>query len=148
MFVNQTSGCCTLCLHFTHLFNTSPTAWYVFIAFLCQKLRSCHIHFLFFNGSLSNFRTTCILQPPDLYKHIQNISSSSFVEALAYDSVWALALGLNMTVNMINNNNTLDCGQSPVPLEQFTYGNSSTSCFIRHSLSRTNFTGVSVSCWI
>ena len=102
----------------------------------------------FFNISLSNFRTTCILQPPDLYKHIQNISSSSFVEALAYDSVWALALGLNMTVNMINNNDTLDCGQSPVPLEQFTYGNSSTSCFIRHSLSRTNFTGVSVSCWI
>ena len=76
---------------------------------------------------------------------LDRISSSSFVEVMAYDSVWTLALALNMTMNMINTNNTLDCGPSPVPLEEFSYGNSSTACLIRHSLSNTNFTGLSVS---
>ena len=72
-------------------------------------------------------------------------SSRPFVETLAYDSVWTLALALNKTINMINTNDTLDCGPSPVPLEEFSYGNSSTGCLIRHSLSETNFTGLSVS---
>lgn len=67
-----------------------------------------------------------------------------FVETLAYDSVWTLALALNRTMNMINTNNTLDCGTSSLPLEQFSYSNSSTACLIRHSLRKTNFTGLSV----
>ena len=67
------------------------------------------------------------------------------METLAYDSVWTLALALNRTMNMINTNDTLDCGPSPVPLEEFSYGNSSTACLIRHTLSETNFTGISVS---
>ena len=73
-----------------------------------------------------------------------------FVETLAYDSAWTLALALNKTMNMINTNDTLDCGPSPVPLEEFSYGNSSTACLIRHSLelSGTNFTGMSVSVYM
>ena len=86
----------------------------------------------------------CLQTEDERYK-LQKISSSPFVETLAYDSVWTLALALNRTMNMINTNTTLDCGPSPVPLEEFSYGNSSTACLIRHSLSNTNFTGLSVS---
>ena len=67
-----------------------------------------------------------------------------FVEMLAYDSVWALALALNRTMNAISNNDTLDCGAPSLPLHQFSYGNSSTACIIRHSLRMTNFPGLSV----
>ena len=63
---------------------------------------------------------------------------------LAYDSVWTLALALNRTMNAISNNDTLDCGAPSLPLHQFSYGNSSTACIIRHSLRMTNFTGLSV----
>ena len=63
---------------------------------------------------------------------------------LAYDSVWTLALALNRTMNAISNNDTLDCGAPSLPLHQFSYGNSSTACIIRHSLHMTNFTGLSV----
>ena len=78
-------------------------------------------------------------------QYLQRTSSRPFVETLAYDSVWTLAFALNRTMNMININDTLDCGPSPVPLEEFSYGNSSTACLIRRSLSATNFTGLSVS---
>ena len=86
----------------------------------------------------------CLQTENESYK-LQKTSSSPFAETLAYDSVWTLALALNRTMNMINTNDTLDCGPSPVPLEEFSYGNSSTACLIRHSLSNTNFTGLSVS---
>ena len=81
---------------------------------------------------------------------ISNTDSSnrSFTDALTHDSVWTLALALNRTMNMINTNDTLDCGPSPVPLEEFSYGNSSTACLIRHSLSEINFTGISVSAYM
>ena len=85
------------------------------------------------------------MQILDSSQVLQNTSSSPFVETLAYDSVWTLTLALNRTMNMINTNDTLDCGPSPVPLEEFSYGNSSTACLIRNSLSNTNFTGLSVS---
>ena len=85
------------------------------------------------------------LQTPGEAEELQKASSNSFVQILAYDSVWTLALALNKTMNMINTNNTLDGGSSLVPLEGFSYGNSSAACLIRHSLSNTNFTGLSVS---
>ena len=83
-----------------------------------------------------------------LYHLLQGTNKTedlTFVKTLAHDSVWTLALALNMTMNMINTNTILDCGPSPVPLEEFSYDNSSTACLIRHSLSNTNFTGLSVS---
>ena len=65
---------------------------------------------------------------------------------IVYDTVWMLALALNTTMTMINDNITVDiCGSSLVPLEQFRYGDSSTSCLIIHNLGETNFTGLSVS---
>ena len=90
-------------------------------------------------------RALVVEQYPIAAKEIHNSSFSPFVETLAYDSVFTLALALNRTVHMINTNDTLDCGPSPVPLEEFSYDNSSTACLIRHSLSNTNFTGLSVS---
>ena len=67
---------------------------------------------------------------------------------IAYDSVWTLALALNKTMNMINTNDTLDCGTTPLPLEDFTYNNSTTACLIRRNLESTNFMGLSVSRYI
>ena len=84
------------------------------------------------------------MQIPDSGQVLQKTIPSPFVETLAYDSVWTLALALNRTMNMINTNDTLNC-PLPVPLEEFSYGNSSTACLIRNSLSNTNFTGLSVS---
>ena len=86
-----------------------------------------------------------LLQYLDQSEVLLRTSSRPFIKTLAYDSVWTLALALNRTMNMINTNDTLDCGPSPVPLEEFSYGNSSTACLIRHSLRGTNFTGMSVS---
>ena len=83
-------------------------------------------------------------QTHDEILSLQRIGSSPFVETLTFDSVWTLALALNRTMNMINTSDTLDCGPSPVPLEEFSYGNSSTACLIRNSLSATNFIGLSV----
>ena len=85
------------------------------------------------------------LQTQQEFEKLKAASSSPYVETLAYDSAWSLALALNRTMNMIESNDTQTCGQPLVPLEEFTYGESSTACLIRHSLSRTNFTGVSVS---
>ena len=69
------------------------------------------------------------------------------MENLAYDSVWTLALALNRTRNMIAANDVPGgcVGAPPVPLEEFSYGNSTTACIIRDSLSKTNFNGQSVS---
>ena len=93
---------------------------------------------------LTDFRAICQYMLSSM-ENLQRASPRPFVKTLAYDSVWTLALALNRTMNMINTNDTLDCGPSPVPLEEFSYGNSSTACLIRRSLSETNFTGLSVS---
>jgi len=73
------------------------------------------------------------------------------VKGLSYDAIWALALALNRTQDMIRSNfnvseigcDGLDGGL--VPLEQFNYSNGVMGCVIRWSLEQTNFSGLSVS---
>ena len=72
---------------------------------------------------------------------------------IAYDAIWALALGLNKTQEMVDRNDSAaltetGCSNTSgrlVPLHEFDYGNEMMGCVIRWNLEQTNFTGVSVS---
>ena len=69
---------------------------------------------------------------------------------IAYDAIWALALGLNATQEMVERNDSAETGCSNtsgrlVPLHEFDYSNEMMGCVIRWNLEQTNFTGVSVS---
>ena len=76
------------------------------------------------------------------------------ISGLAYDAVWALALGLNRTQEMfLRNYNVTEIGCDDhdgglVPLEQFNYSNGVMGCVIRWNLQQTNFSGVSVSLFL
>ena len=78
-------------------------------------------------------------------------SSNQVISGVAYDAVWALALGLNRTQEMFLSNynvSEIGCGGLDgglVPLEQFDYSNGVMGCVMRWSLGQTNFSGVSVS---
>ena len=66
-----------------------------------------------------------------------------------YDTIWALALGLNSTMTMTESLNISETGcesmnGSLVPLHQFNYTNALMGCLIHWSLEQTDFFGVSV----
>ena len=90
-----------------------------------------------------------------------NISyySHSSVATVAYDALWALALALNRTSEMVESltreeiMNSTQCEGSDektsreweiVSLENFTYTNQLMGCIVRWNLERTDFVGVSV----
>ena len=67
-----------------------------------------------------------------------------------YDVIWVLALALNNTMTMVENDDIsqTDCNNasgSLVPLEKFNYTNEKMGCVIQWNLQQTNFSGVSVS---
>ena len=67
-----------------------------------------------------------------------------------FDTIWALALGLDAAVQRIAQNNESDsgCGDLPgdlVPLEEFNYTNEKLGCIMRQSMSNLEFTGMTVS---
>ena len=76
---------------------------------------------------------------------------------MAYDAVWALALALNNTQEMIRTGGVgsgsgigldLGCKDAPgqlVPLHKFTYNNTRMGCLIQRSIQDVAFMGVSVS---
>ena len=67
---------------------------------------------------------------------------------LAYDAMWAIALGLNTTLTRIQSNDTRGCEDVPgeiVPLEDFEYSNAKMGCLLRESYHQTSFSGVTVS---
>ena len=67
---------------------------------------------------------------------------------LAYDAMWAIALGLNTTLTRIRNNDSSGCEDVPgsiVPLEEFDYSNAKMGCLLRQSYHQTSFSGVTVS---
>ena len=98
-------------------------------------MENCHILFI---QNYRNFQR--------LYRERAGTNyNTTYFGHIAYDCMWTLALALNKTMNMINTNNTLGCGSAPVPLEEFSYGNSTTACLIRDNLENTDFTGLSVS---
>ena len=71
-----------------------------------------------------------------------------FAAGVAYDAAWAIAVGLNITLNKIQSNDILGCESHPgklVPLEKFNYSNDKMGCVLVKSFSEVNFTGITVS---
>ena len=74
-----------------------------------------------------------------------------FLAAQLHDDVWGLALALNATMTMVNENNITGTGcenltGNLVPLEELTYNNTKMGCLLIWNLRQTlsNFSGVSV----
>ena len=70
------------------------------------------------------------------------------IAGLAFDVVWAMALGLNATAQRIAQGNDSGCRHLPgelVPLEDFDYTNERLGCIMRQSMRDLNFTGLTVS---
>ena len=81
---------------------------------------------------------------------MQGYEALDTTAAQLHDDVWGLALALNATMTMVNENNIAGtgCENLPgelVPLEDFTYNNSKMGCLITWNLRRLTFSGVSVS---
>ena len=70
-----------------------------------------------------------------------------------YDVIWVLGLALNSTDSMIKSGadiNGTGCEDIPgslVPLEMFDYSNKKMGCLIQWNIQRTNFSGLTVSCY-
>ena len=67
---------------------------------------------------------------------------------LAYDTVWALAHGLDRAVDAIVKNDSSGCEDLPgdlVPLEKFNYQNEKMGCVLRKSIGNVHFPGITVS---
>ena len=78
------------------------------------------------------------------------MSSQTPLARLAYDAVWALALALNATQDVvssgsINGTGCEECEGSLVSLELFENSNELMSCLIRNSMSDVKFQGRTVS---
>ena len=68
---------------------------------------------------------------------------------LAFDVIWAMALGLNATAQRIAQGDVRGCQNLPgdlVPLEDFDYRNERLGCIMKQSMSNLNFAGLTVSC--
>ena len=79
---------------------------------------------------------------------VQRSISELSIAGAAYDTVWALALGLNKTIDKIQSmSDDKECSHMPgivVPLEQFDYHNDKMGCLLRRSIAQVSFTGVTV----
>ena len=69
--------------------------------------------------------------------------------AQLHDDVWGLALALNATMTMVDNDDIAGTGcenltGSLVPLEEFAYNNAKMGCLITWNLRHIEFSGVSV----
>ena len=86
---------------------------------------------------------TALLQEPR-YQHLKPLSLSG----LAFDGMWALAIGLDIASKKISTGNDSGCEDLPgdlVPLEDFNYTNVKLGCIMRQGFSEINFFGVTVS---
>ncbi len=78
-----------------------------------------------------------------------NYTANFVMAGLSYDTMWALALALNRTQEMVysGNINGTGCGAVSgelVNLDRFNYSNALMGCLIRWSLEQTDFVGVVV----
>ncbi|XP_019849367.1 PREDICTED: gamma-aminobutyric acid type B receptor subunit 2-like [Amphimedon queenslandica] len=88
---------------------------------------------------LDNY-TDLILNDP-LYENLMLLSLSG----VAFDGVWAIAVGLDLASQRLSSGNVSGCEDVPgnlVPLEQFDYTNMKLGCIIRQSFSEVNFLGL------
>ena len=69
------------------------------------------------------------------------------VPNIGFDLTWALALGLNKTVERIAQQNDSGCENLSgdiVPLEDFDYSNEKMGCILKQSMRKVQFDGLSV----
>ena len=70
---------------------------------------------------------------------------------IVYDAVWALAFALEKTIKRIEDNNVTGCeeyGNKTIPLSEWEYTCTTTSCILHQSLGETKFFGLSVSSFL
>ena len=70
------------------------------------------------------------------------------IAGLAFDVIWAMALGLNATAQRIaqgNDSGCQDLSGDLVPLENFDYTNEKLGCIMKQSMGRLNYDGLTVS---
>ena len=73
------------------------------------------------------------------------------VIGVAYDSVWAMAIGLDTASERVRTGNDSGCDHLPgdlVPLEEFDYSNAKMGCVLNESFLETSFMGITVSAWM
>ena len=75
--------------------------------------------------------------------------TNTFAHTFAYDAVWALALALNRTDELLKSNTSIpECqdlpGYTNITLDLFKYNNAKLACILKSNLNVTNFVGVSV----
>ena len=78
------------------------------------------------------------------YKNIDPLSTAG----VAYDAVWAMAIGLDTASKRVRMGNESGCENLPgdlVPLEEFDYYNAKMGCVLQESFSETSFMGITVS---
>ena len=67
---------------------------------------------------------------------------------VAYDAVWAMALGLDKASERVRLGNDSGCEHLQgdlLPLEQFNYSNAKMGCVFEQSFAETSFPGITVS---
>ena len=77
----------------------------------------------------------------------QDYATLSFF-GVAYDAMWAMAVGLHDAAVRVSNHNDSGCDDLPgeiTPLEQFYYSNQKMGCILRHAFEHIHFQGVTVS---
>ena len=82
------------------------------------------------------------------------IADSSYIESfnshLVYDAVWTLALALDKVIKGQTDDITEVCSNAPVKdtVSEWSYTkNSTASCLVYETLLKTDFEGLSVSCY-
>ena len=74
----------------------------------------------------------------------------SSVAGVAYDAVWAMAIGLDTASKRVHMGNESGCEHLPgdlVPPEEFDYSNAKMGCVLEKSFSETSFIGITVRAW-
>ena len=68
---------------------------------------------------------------------------------LAYDAIWAIALGLHTASMRLKAGDDSGCENIPgtlkQSLEEFDYSNKKMGCVLQESIAKVNFTGITVS---
>ena len=84
-----------------------------------------------------------LLQQPQYSQY-----SSLGIVGVAYDSIWSIALALDIASKRIAVGNDTGCDHLPgdlVPLELFNYTNERVGCIMKRSVDDVKFVGVTVS---
>lgn len=84
-----------------------------------------------------------LLQEPK-YENLAKLG----IAGLAFDAVWAIAVGLNIASKKILFGNDTGCEKvsgEMVPLEYFNYTNKKLGCILKQSFSEVSFLGITVS---